>query len=191
MPSHSNGTFPLCGGCGARVAHYTVKVCFHCKHGSPDKWKPAPATETGHHQTTDAPTSIGHDRPPGWDAMGFLARVAHRKREQQPAAHSTPRPPTIPANPGALRRYVERAMDAELDRLAAAPKGCQNTILHAVACNIFELVKAGFGSRHAAVQELTRIADAIGHDGDTNATLNSAWNKVGPRQLPTLVWDVS
>jgi hypothetical protein len=28
---HLVGVFPLCNGCGARLAHYAVRLCFHCK----------------------------------------------------------------------------------------------------------------------------------------------------------------
>jgi hypothetical protein len=150
-----------------------VIVCPHTMHYV----KPNPARD----ERTD-------DRPANWHEMGFIARVEWRKAQRggelaTPAA--TSRPPTVAAAPGANRRYVEKAMDDELDKLAAATKGTQNTVLHAVACNIFEFVKAGYGTRHAAVAELTRIADAIGHDGDTPGTLRSAWNKVEARQVPS------
>jgi hypothetical protein len=125
--------------------------------------------------------------------MSFCARLdwKHAQRDGELATPVANSRPTVPATPGALRRYVERAMDAELAKLAAATKGTRNTDLHDVACNIYEFVKAGYGTRQSATAELTRIANAIGHDGDTKATLNSAWNKVGPRQLPQQVWDVS
>ncbi|MGH3556431.1 primase alpha helix C-terminal domain-containing protein [Mycobacterium sp.] len=80
--------------------------------------------------------------------------------------------------------YVKAALDADFAKLAAAQEGCRNDTLHRVACNVFEFVKGGHVNHDAAWTELRRAA-AIGlHDREIEGTLRSAWNRVGPRDVP-------
>jgi hypothetical protein len=89
------------------------------------------------------------------------------------------------AQPGGNPRYVAAAIRADLERLAATHEGRRNSTLHAVACNVFEFVKAGHADEAAVRAELERIAAAIGlGHHEIQSTLRSAWNKVGPRHVP-------
>jgi hypothetical protein len=111
-----------------------------------------------------------------------------------PGAATTSRPrPTAIAKPGTNPAYVAAAIRKELDKLAALPPlpSNRNTVLHEVACNIFEFVKGGHADKTAAWDELERIALAIGlHPSEItgpdgkHGTLGSAWKKVGPRDVP-------
>jgi hypothetical protein len=129
----------------------------------------------------------------------FRQRIEDRRRREaaaaggpvEPAA-TTPRPrPADIAQPGKNPAYVAAAIRDELDELARARKGTRNTVLHEVACNIFELVKGGHADKQACWDELKRIGSAIGltdsemvgFDGG-HGTLGSAWEKVGPRDVP-------
>jgi hypothetical protein len=113
----------------------------------------------------------------------FLQLVRRRQaaeRKQPPAA--TPTATRGTANPGTNPAYVTAAIQRDLDRLAATHEGARNGTLHAVACNVFEFVKAGHADQNACRAELERIATAIGlPHSEIQSTLRSAWQRVGPR----------
>lgn len=89
------------------------------------------------------------------------------------------------APPGGNPVYVQKAVNAELTKLAAAQEGCRNDTLHKVACCIFEFAKGGHVDQAAAWAELRRLAATIGlQHNEIEATLRSAWNRVGPRKVP-------
>jgi hypothetical protein len=124
----------------------------------------------------------------------FSTRVSSRHREFDMAAwlngkraqpSRMPAPAVPVAAAGTNPAYVKAALDRELNELAEATEGHRNDTLHAVACNVFEFVKAGHVEQAAAVAELERIASAIGlTDSEIRDTLRSAWNKVAPRAVP-------
>lgn len=90
------------------------------------------------------------------------------------------------APPGGNSTYVRAAIGTELQRLASSREGSRNDTLLRVACNVFELVKGGHANQAAADAELTRIAVAIGlQQSEIRATLRSAWERVGPRDVPS------
>jgi hypothetical protein len=135
-----------------------------------------------------APTTSGrwpdpaHNPTP--DSRSFLQRVAERHgrshRPQRPAGNVT-----AIAAPGTNPKYVGAAIRADLERLAAAHEGTRNGTLIAVACNVFEFVKAGHADETTARAELERIATAIGlGHGEIQTTLRSAWQRVQPRPVP-------
>lgn len=89
------------------------------------------------------------------------------------------------APPGGNPAYVTRALEAEFGRLAAAVEGHRNDQLLKTACSTFELVKGGHVSEPGAWAELRRVAAAIGlQHNEIEATLRSAWHRVGPRSVP-------
>jgi hypothetical protein len=89
------------------------------------------------------------------------------------------------AQAGTHPRYVEAAIGAELQRLADATEGTRNHTLYCVACKVFEFVKGGHADQAGARAELQRLAAAIGlPDSEIRATLESAWRRVGPRNVP-------
>jgi hypothetical protein len=124
-------------------------------------------------QATAAPTSAEF-----WDYCDSLEK--ERRRKQTSAEQ-----PVDAAKPGRNPAYVTKAIHADLERLANAHEGTRNHTLHAVACNVFEFVKGGHANEPAARAEMERIAHAIGlPHNEIQATLRSAWNKVGPRYVP-------
>lgn len=89
------------------------------------------------------------------------------------------------AGPGENPDYVHQALNAELSKLSAAREGCRNDTLLRVACNVFEFVKGGHAHEAATWAELRRLAAAIGlQHQEVEATLRSAWHRVGPRNVP-------
>ncbi|BBY35882.1 hypothetical protein MMAN_57990 [Mycobacterium mantenii] len=89
------------------------------------------------------------------------------------------------AAPGTNPAYVAAAIRKELERLANAREGVRNHTLLAVACNVFEFVKAQHANEAPARAELERIATAVGLEArEIHATIESAWRRVGPRDVP-------
>jgi hypothetical protein len=115
----------------------------------------------------------------------FLERLQARKLPPEPPQRGRPRSITAIAQPGHNPRYVDAAILAELNRLAATTEGTRNQTLIAVACNVFEFVKGGHANKNACRAELEFIATAIGlTDHEIQATLRSAWDRVKPRAVP-------
>lgn len=134
------------------------------------------------------PHTMRHNHSSGVRAANlpgsFLQRVAAldgaQPRAQRPAAKIADI-----AQPGRNPGYVAAAVRADLDRLTAAHEGVRNHTLFAVACNVFEFVKAGHADESVARAELERRATAIGlPHSEIHATLRSAWQKVEPRSVP-------
>ena len=124
------------------------------------------------------------------DSLTFLERITQRRRELNGEPNRCPPPRRTEdtgdiAQPGHNPAYVAAAIRGDLHRLAAATEGSRNHTLHSVACNIFEFVKGGHANEIAARAELERIATAIGLGHyEIQATLRSAWGRVGPRSVP-------
>ncbi len=78
-------------------------------------------------------------------------------------------------------QWGERVLHAELGRIAAAAQGTRNDTLFRAAANVFECVKGGHIPEAAAWDAMRRAAQMCGHDGDTELTLSSAWERVEPR----------
>jgi hypothetical protein len=118
----------------------------------------------------------------------FLQLVAARRQQQAAPKTRQPSKPASAGNiagPGRNPAYVTAAIRADLDRLAAATEGGRNHTLIEVACNVFEFVKGGHANETRVRAELERIAAAIGLGHyEIQATLRSAWNRVGPRSVP-------
>lgn len=101
------------------------------------------------------------------------------------AATATRSGPRKVAKPGANPAYVAAGIRRELDKLAAAHKGCRNTRLNEAAFAIFGFVKGGHAAQSAAINELTRIATANGLPAsEIRTTLRSAWRTAEPRKVP-------
>jgi hypothetical protein len=117
-------------------------------------------------------------------AIEWTADFLENCKLLQAAEPRRPRPAAIAA-PGGNPAYVAAAIRAELQRLADATEGTRNDTLHKVACRVFEFVKGGHADQNAAHAELERIATAIGLElREIHATIKSAWNRVGPRDVP-------
>jgi hypothetical protein len=120
------------------------------------------------------------------DTRSFIARLeewaGHTERSTQPRRRTEV---GDIAQPGTNPAYAATAIRADLERLAAATEGVRNHTLIAVACNVFEFVKAGHADGPACRAEIERIANAIGlPDREIQTTLRSAWGRVGPRSVP-------
>jgi hypothetical protein len=126
----------------------------------------------------------GHSGVSSESTLTFLQRIAARRGAPPRAQHAAGNVTDI-AQPGTNPKYVRAAIRAELERLAAATEGSRNHTLHDVACNVVEFVKGAHANETKVRAELERIAAAIGlGQYEIQATLRSAWNRVGPRSVP-------
>lgn len=113
---------------------------------------------------------------------GDLLNSGEVHRAKQPEYASAP---LRVAAPGKNPVYVAAAIRSDLERLAAAAKGCRNDTLLRVACNVFEFVKGGHADQSTAVAELERIAGAVGlPHSEIHTTLRSAWQRTKARDVP-------
>jgi hypothetical protein len=142
----------------------------------------------GHREGCSGTAPVQADKP-ATDSRTFLQRVDERHAKESNGRLPRPQRRTGEvgdiAQPGTNPAYVRAAIRTDLGRLAAAHEGVRNGTLHAVACNVFEFVKAGHANGPAARAELERIATAIGlPHHEIQSTLRSTWQRVGPRSVP-------
>ncbi|MGO8937368.1 MAG: hypothetical protein ACLQLO_09625 [Mycobacterium sp.] len=177
--ARANHVGAKCDQCTATLPHITVRGPGRCTECS------FHVATQGHRECCSRTAPVQANKPVT-DTRTFQQRVAERF-----APERTPRQPSKPdfseaiAPPGSNPKYVGAAIRADLDRLAATTEGTRNDTLIAVACNVFEFVKAGHADETAARAELERIATAIGlGHSEIRTTLRSAWQRVGPRNVP-------
>jgi hypothetical protein len=115
-----------------------------------------------------------------WEIAEWLDVLPKQEQPKQRRSQSAPA-----AMPGAHRAYVANGLRNELQKLCDARNGKRNATLTAVACRVFEFVKAGHVDEQAVWDELERIALEIGlTPSEIKSTLNHQWKKVGPAHIP-------
>ncbi|WP_406813983.1 hypothetical protein [Mycobacterium sp. M23085] len=141
--------------------------------------------------TSSNVSASSNQAPTNWGDFNWTGNFLENSRRIKASAETqeaNPGPGRIDAAPpGGNPTYVRAAIGAELQRLASSREGSRNDTLLRVACNVYEFVKGGHASQTAVHTELTRIAAAIGlQQSEIRATLRSAWERVGPRDVPSL-----
>jgi hypothetical protein len=129
------------------------------------------------------------------DNLGAKLAAAGVEAPKPTAGHTVPRP----ASAGSNRPYVDKAVSDELEILRTTPEHGVSPLLPAnrqhrlgrantafdVACNLFEFVKAGHLDGAAAEDLVRGAARQTGlPDTEIDNAIKSAWNRVGPRDVP-------
>ena len=139
------------------------------------------------------PSGMKWAMPPAWllDAVSPVAPVvAPMELIEVPVEDVTPLPaPAVPAK--VAPRYVQRAVDGELSKVAAAGEGGRNHALNEAAFALGQFVGGGYLEagwlRHKLLQAATSCG-LVGADGiaTVNKTIDSGMNAgiAKPRQIP-------
>lgn len=111
---------------------------------------------------------------------GAEAVVIEPPAKPQPATNGT-------ATKEQREAYGKKVFDMELAKLKAAKNGTRNNTLFEVACNLYELAKAGALEAAKVTGALTEAAGEVGLEDDEVAkSLDSAWKKTTARDLSHL-----
>lgn len=114
------------------------------------------------------------------DIRDLKARAAEQKKRSAPT-------PGLARTDDRASKYAQRALEAELGRLAVAPEGTRNPTLNTAAFSLGQLVASGALDEGAVRDQLTAVALRIGLTAtETEKTISSGLGKgmLQPRAVP-------